>query len=171
MLLADFRWIPARVLIGVLALGSGPLPADAHHSFPAEFDRSKQGELDGTIVGVWYKNPHARYRLAVQTENGGSEEWDVQTTSVTSLRIAGWEPDTLKVGDKVRVWGDLGHGNTKKLFMRRARKADGTELLPRGPVRSREERDRINASAAKEYGYAQVNPDHPACGATATSFN
>lgn len=89
-------------------------PAFAHHSFPAEFDRSRPGELTGTVVEVWYKNPHVRYRMEVAAEDGSVEEWDIQTTSVTSLRRAGWEPDTLQVGDTVRVSGDLGHGDNKK---------------------------------------------------------
>jgi hypothetical protein len=136
-------------------------PALAHHSFPAEFDRSRQGELKGRIVGAWYKNPHARYRLEVTAKDGTVAEWDVQTTSVTSLRRAGWGPDTLTVGETVRVWGDLGHGDTKKLFMRGMQKSDGTEHFPFGPVRSPSERNRVIASAEYEYGYAQVNPDHP----------
>jgi hypothetical protein len=136
-------------------------PALAHHSFPAEFDRSRQGELTGTIIGVWFKNPHARYRMEVSNEDDTVTEWDIQTTSVTSLRRVGWGPDTLTVGETVRVWGDLGHGGTKKLFMRGMQKADGSEHLPTGPIRTRVERDRIMASADKNYSYAQVNPDHP----------
>ena len=38
---------------------------------------------------------------------------------------------------------------------------DGREYLPMGPVRSAEERNRVDADASKTYGYAQVNPDHP----------
>ena len=45
--------------------------------------------------------------------------------------------------------------------MRGMEKADGTEHLPMGPVRTRSERNRVNASADKDYGYAQVNPEHP----------
>jgi hypothetical protein len=135
--------------------------AHAHHSFPAEFDRSSQGELTGTIVEVWFKNPHARYRMAVTAADGTVTEWDIQTTSVTSLRRVGWGPDTLTVGETVRVWGDLGHGDSKKLFMRGLEKTDGSEYLPTGPVRTRVERDRVIASPDNVYSYAQVNPEHP----------
>ena len=96
-----------------LVLGA---PTFAHHSFPAEFDKSRQGELTGRIVGVWYKNPHARYRLEVTAADGTVAEWDIQTTSVTSLRRIGWGSDTVIVGETVRVWGDFGHGNSKKTF-------------------------------------------------------
>ena len=144
----------ATVLCSVVA------PALGHHSFPAEFDRSRPGELTGTIVEVWHKNPHARYRMEVRADDGSIDEWDIQTTSVTSLRRSGWSADTLKVGDTVRVWGDLGHGNARKLFMRRMEK-DGKEYLPMGPVRSREERNRVNASVDKQYGYGQINSSHP----------
>lgn len=136
-------------------------PALAHHSFPSEFDRSQQGELKGTIVAVWFKNPHARYRMEVTSDDGTVIEWDIQTTSVTSLRRAGWGLDTLTVGETVRIWGDLGHGGSKKLFMRGMEKSDGSEHLPTGPVRTRVERNRVMASADKTYGYAQVNPQHP----------
>ncbi len=74
-----------RFLLTVMLLALC-VPALAHHSFPAEFDKLRPGELKGTIVSVWYKNPHARYRMEVTTADGITEEWDVQTTSVTSLR-------------------------------------------------------------------------------------
>ena len=97
------------VLLVSIVVGGGMQPAFSHHSFPAEFDRSRHGELTGTIVGAWYKNPHARYRMRVSSDDGTFVEWDIQTTSVTSLRRSGWHPDTLTVGETVRVWGDLGH--------------------------------------------------------------
>jgi len=144
-----------------ILLAGGATEVAAHHSFPAEFDRSRPGELSGTVVEVWYRNPHARYRLQVTGEDGEVEEWDIQTTSVTSLRSAGWTAETMAVGDVVTVWGDLGHGDTKKLFMRRMLK-DGREYLPMGPVRSASERNRVAADAGKKYAYTQVNPAYPA---------
>ena len=61
----------------------------------------------------------------------------MQATSVNSLRKVGWTAETLAVGDVVRVWGDLGHGDSRKLFMRGAEK-DGVTYLPTGPVRCAE---------------------------------
>jgi hypothetical protein len=147
------------LLIACMLIGAADA-VNAHHSFPAEFDRSRSGELTGTVVEVWYKNPHARYRMQVTNSEGVVEEWDIQTTSVTSLRRAGWSAETLTVGDTVRVWGDLGHGNSQKLFMRGMQK-DGKEFLPMGPVRSASERNKVQAKSDKEYSFAQVNPDHP----------
>lgn len=148
------RFLLATVLLGLV------VPVFGHHSFPAEFDRSHPGELAGKIVEVWFKNPHVRYRMEVKAEDGSIEVWDIQTTTVTSLRKTGWSSDTLKVGDAVRVWGDLGHGDSRKLFMRRMEK-HGKEYLPQGPVRSAAERNRVNASTDKEYGYGQLNRDYP----------
>jgi len=153
------KWQVPHFLLTVMLLVL-VAPASAHHSFPAEFDKSRPGELKGTIVSVWYKNPHARYRMEVTTADGSIEEWDIQATSVISLRRAGWGPDTLTVGETVRIWGDLGHGDSKKLFMRGMEKADGTEHLPMGPVRTRSERNRVNASADKDYGYALLNSNN-----------
>ena len=148
-----------KIFATAWVLLSGFPSALAHHSFPAEFDKTNQGEIAGEIVEVWYKNPHARYRLAVEASDGSIDEWDVQTTSLMSLRSAGWTKDTLKVGDTVRIWGDLGHNNTKKLFMRGVEKSDGTELVPGGATR---DANRVNRIAEDhEYTYALVNPDHP----------
>lgn len=133
----------------------------AHHSFPTEFDGDLQGEISGTITTVWFRNPHVRYRIDVIAEGGLVEEWDVQTTSLTSIRRAGWTKETLTVGETVRIWGDLGHNGSKKIFMRGVKKADGTEHFPFGPTGNRGKRDSVTADTDKDYGYVQVNSAYP----------
>jgi len=87
--------------------------AYAHHAFASEFDAEVQGEVSGTITKVWFRNPHVRYRLAVTNADGVIEDWDVQATSLTSIRRAGWTKDTIPVGEAVRIWGDMGRNGSK----------------------------------------------------------
>jgi hypothetical protein len=51
------RLWPAVAVLVVAAT----VPAIAHHSFAAEFDRSKAITLQGTVTKVEWANPHARF--------------------------------------------------------------------------------------------------------------
>lgn len=138
-------------------------PASAHHSFAAEFDPSTTGELEGTISRVWYSNPHVRYRLDVEDEDGGVTQWDLQLSSVTTLRSANWGPDTLQVGDRVTVQGQLGRNDAKKLYVRGAQLADGTELLVYAARERAQEPEDLAAAGRQpeEFGYGSVSNDYP----------
>lgn len=137
------------------------IPADAHHSFAAEFDRSTRGELHGTITRVWFRNPHVRYRLDVKADDGSIETWDLQSQSITNLRRQNWGPDKIKVGETLRVWGDLGRNGTKKMFVRGFEKDDGTRLLPNPSANEPRDPDIVTADPGRNYGYHQANPEHP----------
>jgi len=134
--------------------------ASAHHSVAAEFDTSLQGELEGEITQVWYTNPHIRYRLTVATDDGTTEDWELQAGNVTNLRSIGWVEDSLRIGDQITVSGDYGRRGAKKLRIRQIVTADGRTLPPpqTGP---RTDRNRINASADKNYGYGNRNNAYP----------
>src|SRR5215470_7815873 len=93
-------------------------PAIAHHSFAAEFDENATAELKGQIAQVWWNNPHVRYRLTTKTKNGGTEDWELQASSITALTALGWSASTLKAGDVVTVSGQLGREGAKKLYVR-----------------------------------------------------
>jgi hypothetical protein len=148
-------------LLAVVLLCLATSLAIAHHSFPAEFDRDEQGELTGEIVKVWFRNPHVRYRLKVRGDDGTVEVWDLQSQSITNLRRQDWGPDTIQVGETVKVWGDLGRNQSRKLFVRGFEKEDGSKLYPNGSLNAPNDRNKVTASPDKNYGYAQVNPQHP----------
>lgn len=102
----------------------------AHHSFAAEFDYDATGTIEGEVVEVLFVNPHARYFVAVKDADGNEVVWDAQTRSLSALTRVGWDRDTIRVGDSVRLQGNLGRDHTRKLWIREVVKADGTVVRP-----------------------------------------
>ena len=93
-----------------LALGLGSLvaavPAFAHHSFNAQYDRSKPTTLNGTVKRVDWINPHARFFVEVMT-NGKPVLWEIELAAPAGLMRQGWTRNSLKIGDVVTVNGSL----------------------------------------------------------------
>lgn len=136
-------------------------PAASHHSVSAEFDTSNQGELEGEITRVWFTNPHVRYQLTVTNEDGSTEDWELQSGNVTTLRGQGWFENTIEVGDRVTVTGSLGRRGAQKMQIRQLVTADGVSVPPSRDDRPRRVgRNEVNASADRDYAYGDHN-DYP----------
>jgi hypothetical protein len=75
--------------------------AEAHHSFAAEFLGDQTLTIEGKVSEVWFKNPHVRYYIEIETEDGETETWDVRTSSPTILVRRGWNRDTISEGDNI----------------------------------------------------------------------
>jgi hypothetical protein len=101
----------------------------AHHSFFAEFS-SEFGVVEGEVVEVWYKNPHSHFFLKVVNEDGEEELWDGHGQNLRVMMRSGWKKDTVKVGDRLIIQGNLGLDGTKKIAIVQAHKEDGTLLEP-----------------------------------------
>lgn len=107
--------------------------AHAHHSFTAEFVADKTARLKGTITQVWFRNPHVRYLMVVENEDGEEETWDARGSPVVWLARKGWTKDTIKVGDTVEIYGYLGRDGMKMLSIITITLEDGTVLVDKAP--------------------------------------
>jgi len=76
----------------------------AHHSFAAEYDRSKPIKLVGKVTLVKFANPHAWIYIDVDT-NGKKVNWALETTSGNALIRRGWRKEDLAVGTVLEVDG------------------------------------------------------------------
>jgi hypothetical protein len=76
--------------------------AGAHHAANA-FDRSNPLTVTGTVKKFRWSNPHCWLSLDVTNESGGDGEWVLEGASVSVLARSGWNSQSVKAGDKVKV--------------------------------------------------------------------
>jgi hypothetical protein len=83
-------------------LTSGAL---AHHSFATHFDFENIIEVSGTLSSVEIRSPHSFLGVNVLQDDGTVVTWDIEAHSTALLRRAGITPETLLVGDPIRIRG------------------------------------------------------------------
>jgi hypothetical protein len=111
----------------VLALWAAP--AAAHHSFDAMYDRSTTQVMQGAVTKVEWTNPHARFYLDVKDERGRVINWNMELGSPNGLRRAGWNRNSLKVGDLVTVTVSLARNGSRLANAREVVLADGKKVF------------------------------------------
>jgi hypothetical protein len=115
----------------VLALLLASMRADAHHSYAAEFDRDSPQTIEGEVVEVWFRSPHVRYYIKVTDAEGNEVLWDTRGLTPVKLVRQGWMKDTIKVGDKIKVFGHVGHTNKTIMSILDVTLPDGRVLTSR----------------------------------------
>lgn len=119
-----------RVTVAMLAFAALSSPSRAHHSFAAEFSYDETGTITGTVVEVLFVNPHARYFVAINDEDGKEVLWDAQTRSPNALAEAGWSKNTIRAGERITIEGNLGRDKARKIWIREIRRESGEVIRP-----------------------------------------
>jgi len=102
-----------------------PIVSFAHHSFAAEFLADEWVTIDGVITEVWFKNPHVRYYLESEDESGIKIRWDARTNAASIMQRAGWNKNSIIVGDRLTVKGNRGRRGKKLLSITTVTFPDG----------------------------------------------
>lgn len=96
------------IRVAVLFFGSlwfAAPTAVAHHSQAAFYDVESRTEIEGGVTSTRWRNPHVVFAVTVIGADGQEEEWRVESNSLNALERIGISPDTVAVGDQVRIWG------------------------------------------------------------------
>ena len=121
--------IHCLTMTGLITCAAG---AAAHHSFAAEFSYELFSSLEGEVFEVHFVNPHAHIFFAIKNDNGEEEIWDAQSSTPRNLLRRGWNQDTIKIGDRITIEGNLGLENSHKLWIITMTLEDGTVIYASG---------------------------------------
>jgi Family of unknown function (DUF6152) len=91
--------------------------AAAHHS-TANFDRSREQTITGTVSYFGFTNPHSFLDIdVVNPTTGMTEPYKVFAAGRVLLVRYDWKPDDVKSGDKVTVTGYPDRQNPHFLYL------------------------------------------------------
>ena len=101
-------------VVALVVLAGGTIVA--HHSFDAEFDRSKPITITGVVTKVEWTNPHVWFYVNVKdAKTGEVTNWGAEMGPPHGLQRGGWRRDTMKIGESVTVTGSLAKNGAKRM--------------------------------------------------------
>ena len=104
----------AILALSAALLSTAVVPAVAHHSFGAEFDREAEFVFTGVVTKIEWLNPHVYFYMDVQDDAGEYTNWAMEMGSPNGLMRRGWNRNTLMVGDEVTVDGSKARDGSDK---------------------------------------------------------
>lgn len=82
--------------------------------------------LEGVVTEFQFVNPHPFVVIEIKNRDGQSEQWKLEMDDRVELVDLGFTKNTLKVGDRIKVIGNIARRDARSLYVRRLeRLADG----------------------------------------------
>ena len=116
--------------IGLVLLAA--VPVLAHHSFAAQYDRTKSINFKGKVTKVEWMNPHVYFYVDVD-EGGKVTNYACEAGAPNSLYRQGWRKDALKTGDMVSVEGWRAKDGTNNVNAGNITLPDGKKVFAGSP--------------------------------------
>ena len=113
------------VLALVLVVTAAPLMA--HHSFSEYYVEQDTIEVEGVVIEFQYQNPHAWVHIDGEDTFGRPRRYAAEWASRSRLQDDGIKRDTLREGDRVRIWASPNRNpNDNRIRLKRIeRRRDG----------------------------------------------
>ena len=115
-----------RLIVGVTTVTLSAGPAFAHHSAIA-FDFQKWVTVEGTVKKFEVVNPHAEIVLTV-TDAKGTRDIAFEGHSRNNFYRAGWRPESVKLGDKIKITFAVRKDGTEGGYVNSFMTADGKNI-------------------------------------------
>ena len=107
--------------------------AEAHHSFAAQYDADQPATLKGVVTKVEWMNPHTRFYIDVEDDQGNVINWNLELASPNILTRRGWSRNSLQVGDVVTVDASLAKDGSNMANAMSVILADGSRVFSVSP--------------------------------------
>lgn len=115
-------------------------PIYSHHGPASHYLLDQLITVEGVVTKFRLINPHARIYFDEINEDGSVQHWLAEGNASAILKRRGWNRNTLKPGDVIKVRGNPARDGGPKVDWKLITLADGTELRGGNTVSSERER-------------------------------